>query len=97
MKGVELAPNESEVVAFLRTIRRRTCIGAGVTSCSVGGEDRTHGLGFRRASLYPLSYTDMLLTLYYIESIYPPHVANSYMSSLSAWALTTLAHLSNFY
>ena len=29
---------------------------------SVGGEDRTPGLGFRRASLYPLSYTDVLFS-----------------------------------
>jgi hypothetical protein len=38
------------------------------TSCSVGGGTRTHGLIFRRDSLYPLSYTDVLLVLYYIMS-----------------------------
>ena len=35
----------------------------------VGGGNRTHDLFFRRESLYPLSYTDVLRTLYYIESI----------------------------
>ena len=38
-------------------------------NCSVGGETRTHGLRFRRALLYPLSYTDMLFIFYYMESI----------------------------
>ena len=36
---------------------------------SVGGGNRTHDLGFRRASLYPLSYTDVLSTFYYIGSM----------------------------
>ncbi len=40
-----------------------------ITNCNVGGGNRTHDLGFRRASLYPLSYTDMLPTLYYVMSI----------------------------
>src|SRR2546428_12624201 len=39
------------------------------TNCSVGGGNRTHDLIFRRDSLYPLSYTDMLFTLYYTKSI----------------------------
>jgi hypothetical protein len=35
---------------------------------SVGGGNRTHDLIFRRDSLYPLSYTDVLFTLYYTTS-----------------------------
>jgi hypothetical protein len=44
-------------------------VGQKILKYNVGGGDRTHGLGFRRASLYPLSYTDMLLTLYPIVSM----------------------------
>ncbi len=43
--------------------------GQRIMNYSVGGGDRTLDLSLRRRLLYPLSYTDVLLTFYYIMSM----------------------------